>query len=710
MFELIILAASATINLLLGLTVYQKNPRSATSRLFLFLTLSFALWSTVNYISLHPFLFAQIVWVRLVLACAALLCLAVFLTFTVFPSNSMVGSAKIRSGLILYTLCVMLLVMTPAAFAVNHAGNPTPQPGIAFFTLLVIFSLGGGIVNLAKKLRHATGRTKTQLRLVVAGLIVTFGLIFISNFLLVVLFNVHNLISFGPAYTLIFCGTIAYAIIRHRLFDIRAVIARSVGYLLVIGAISLVYSVGLFGVIDVLFPRPYQEFLRQIISVILIAPLVLSFQSVKRFFDRITNRVFYRNYYEPQLVLDALSKVLVHSIDITYLKKQSAKVLADAIKPREITYWLDSEPHSKAPEVAFLRKLFERQRNNLFILDESDEAHDVIQRMRDLDIAVAVHLRINLQTLGYITLSFKESGEPYSDNDKRLLSIAAGEIAISLQNALQFKEIKNFNETLQQKIVEATKELRRSNEKLKELDETKDDFISMASHQLRTPLTSVKGYLSLVLDGDAGPIKATQRELLGQAFISSQRMVYLISDLLNVSRLKTGKFIIEATPVNLADMIVDEIAQLKEAAASRSVELIYNKPTRFPTLMLDETKTRQVIMNFVDNAIYYTPAGGHIRVEVEDKTSTVELRVVDDGIGVPAHEQRHLFTKFYRAGNARKARPDGTGLGLFMAKKVIVAQGGAIIFESHEGKGSTFGFTFRKDKLAPPLQPTLAED
>ena len=116
--------------------------------------------------------------------------------------------------------------------------------------------------------------------------------------------------------------------------------------------------------------------------------------------------------------------------------------------------------------------------------------------------------------------------------------------------------------------------------------------------------------------------------------------------------------------------------------------------------MLDETKIRQVIMNFADNAIYYTPSGGKIIVELKDNGDSVELDVVDSGIGVPKEAQHHLFTKFYRANNAQRARPDGTGLGLFMAKKVVVAQGGAIVFRSVEGKGSTFGFTFPKAKLA----------
>jgi signal transduction histidine kinase len=208
--------------------------------------------------------------------------------------------------------------------------------------------------------------------------------------------------------------------------------------------------------------------------------------------------------------------------------------------------------------------------------------------------------------------------------------------------------------------------------------------------------------LSLVLEGDAGKISPLQRKMLSQAFTSSQHMVYLIADLLNVSRLKTGKFIIDSAESNLAEVVQEEINQLTEVLDSHSLKLVYNKPTNFPELMLDETKTRQVIMNFIDNAIYYTPAGGVVTVELLDKPQDVELRVVDNGIGVPKSEQHHLFTKFYRAGNARKARPDGTGLGLFMAKKVVIAQGGAIIFESTEGKGSVFGFSIPKSKIAMP--------
>jgi signal transduction histidine kinase len=287
----------------------------------------------------------------------------------------------------------------------------------------------------------------------------------------------------------------------------------------------------------------------------------------------------------------------------------------------------------------------------------------------------------------------KKSGNIYSKADLKIIEIIADELVIAIQNALRFEEIQEFNVTLQSRVNNATTKLRRTNDKLKAIDATKDEFISMASHQLRTPLTSVKGYLSMVLEGDAGEINDTQKKLLDQAFVSSQRMVYLIADLLNVSRLRTGKFIIDSGESNLAELVEGEVSQLKEQAKSKNLSLNYDKPDDIPPLLLDETKTRQVVMNFVDNAMYYTPVGGKIDITVKADKHHAYFMVKDNGLGVPKEEQKHLFTKFYRAKNARKVRPDGTGLGLFMAKKVITAQGGNILFESKEGKGSTFGFS-----------------
>ncbi|MEK7594422.1 MAG: HAMP domain-containing sensor histidine kinase [Patescibacteria group bacterium] len=295
--------------------------------------------------------------------------------------------------------------------------------------------------------------------------------------------------------------------------------------------------------------------------------------------------------------------------------------------------------------------------------------------------------------VGLLIIGYNYPVKTMTPADTLLVERLSEGLGVALDNKLLFEENQHV-----------LRQLKESNAKLRALDEAKDDFISMASHQLRTPLTSVKGYISMIKEGDAGKVTPLQKQMLNQAFFSSQRMVYLIADLLNVSRLRTGKFIIEATPVNLAQVIDEEIGQLTEIARIHKQALVYDVPKKFPELMLDEVKTRQVIMNMIDNALHYTPTGGIITVKLIEKPLTVEMRVEDNGIGVPKSEQPHLFTKFYRAGNARKTRPDGTGLGLFMAKKVIIAQGGSVIFETHENKGSTFGFVFSKAKHAtPPL-------
>lgn len=340
------------------------------------------------------------------------------------------------------------------------------------------------------------------------------------------------------------------------------------------------------------------------------------------------------------------------------------------------TTWANSDMQSQlvsvGPEDMILKTIFKQR---------TPEIIHFTQKFNCQSICI-VKLLARKDLVGLLCIGITQHIDEVKVEDIEHLGRIGEAVGIAIDNKLLFEE---------NKVV--LKKLKQSNEKLKALDEAKDEFISMASHQLRTPLTSVKGYVSMVLEGDVGKISTQQREMLEQAFASSQRMVYLIADLLNVSRLKTGKFVIERAPTYLPDVVETEMKQLIESAKARKLELIFQKPEHFPMLNLDETKTRQVIMNFMDNAIYYTPAGGHIHVELTAKDQTVEYKVIDDGLGVPKEEQHHLFTKFFRAGNAKKARPDGTGLGLFMAQKVVIAQGGSIIFESQENKGSTFGFS-----------------
>lgn len=526
--------------------------------------------------------------------------------------------------------------------------------------------------------------------------------------------NVNSIQFLRPLGALVMVGALAYAIAFKKLFDIRLVVVRALVYTLTLTSVGFIYGFFAFGIVGrILFDGQSFSIQQQVVYTILAVILAFTFQPIERFFNRFTNRIFYRDAYDSQVLLNRLSNVFSSEIDIKKVIDQSSQIIAEELKLTHAVILVNDErgnfrsaTYGRAPDLSDIKRSYLEQLSRKVTIVDNDDKLKNKSYFQDHNISLVVRLVTQDGVVGYLVMGQKQSGNVFNSQDTSVMTIISNNLAVAIQNTLLVERIQMFNITLQQKVDDATRKLRRTNEKLKALDETKDDFISMASHQLRTPLTSIKGYLSMVVEGDAGKITNTQKEMLTQAYFSSQRMVYLISDLLNVSRLKTGKFVIEPTRVNLATMVEQEMNQLKEAAEARNLSLSFDRPEEFPDVMLDETKTRQVVMNFADNAIYYTPAGGHVRLRLIDTPTTVEFRVEDNGIGVARSDQPHLFTKFYRAGNARKARPDGTGLGLFMAKKVIMAEEGSIIFTSEEGKGSTFGFVFSKAKvLAPPKTP-----
>lgn len=709
-------------------TVYRQSKKSTT--LFSILAFTIALWLLLQLCIQTKVLRDPLLFARLTDLVSNYLAYFFLLFMLAYPENIKWQKFKRLASL----LIIPPLLFTPLAFtslmlnqvSVNNSGFSVTGAGVLYsvqLSYIAGYLLAGFILIVASTISKPKDQRKKNYWLIVA-LFQAGALNLLTNSVFA-RYAATQLLT--PISLFAMIVLITYAVVKHRLFDLRLIIARSIAYVAALVVLASIYGLLIFGVLNLIFKLEIPVSVQIFISAAT-AVSALTFARLKKFFDRVTNTIFYRDAYDPEVLYDKLNKLLVSTYDLEPLLMSVSTLLASELKATFVAIELKEivgqgqrfvgTEKLKMPlkDILAVRRQTTHFRQNVVAVDALDDekSKELKKILHRNEIAVIVQLasgaRRTADGLGYLMLGAKRSGNQYTQQDLRVLETVANELILAIQNALHFEEIQNFNLTLQEKVIEATKQLRKTNEKLKALDETKDDFISMASHQLRTPLTSVKGYLSLVLDGDAGPIKPTQRELLSQAFTSSQRMVYLISDLLNVSRLRTGKFVINAEPINLAEVITSELAQLKETAATRSLELKYDKPAHFPQLLFDETKTRQVIMNFVDNAIYYTPAGGHITVELEDKPTTIELRVIDNGIGVPKSEQRHLFTKFYRAGNARKARPDGTGLGLFMAKKVIAAQGGAIIFESEENRGSTFGFIFSKSKLTGPRTPSISVD
>lgn len=237
-----------------------------------------------------------------------------------------------------------------------------------------------------------------------------------------------------------------------------------------------------------------------------------------------------------------------------------------------------------------------------------------------------------------------------------------------------------------------TKELGEANEKLKELDDLKTDFISIASHQLRTPLTAIKGYTSMIMEGSYGEVSERVRGTIGKVFQSAQRLIYIVNDLLDISRIEQGRFTIALEPIKVANVLKDVVEELQQNAKTKnlSLELAVAPENMEVTASADFNKIRQVFLNVIDNAIKYTNEG-YVRVSVEPQTDKVLVSVKDSGLGISQETMKNLFQKFSRAKGVTKLHTDGSGLGLFIVKKIMEAHGGNVWAESEgEGKGSQF--------------------
>lgn len=713
--ETILLIAASAASLTIGLTVYSKNPKSVTHIIYGLLSLTLLLWSVANYFSLRTATDeGSLLVVRLIFICVVVQNSLFYIFTTVYPSvrKPRFSFKKLAFGA--YSALLVGLIATGYVVTGFENGNVVVGPAIALFILHAGFTVIAGFRNLLR----IKQTSETQKRQLIYGSLVLWCVVPVTNFVLPSAFDFTLFVRFSSLFVLLFNAFIAYAILRYKLFDIRSIVARASGYLLTLGIFFFAYVAVIAFINNTIFKDDNISLATQIlyaVIAVLSAPLLVV---MKRYFDKASRKVFYRDSYDAQVFISELNQALVNNVQLDSLLTKAALIIQESLKTSYCTFYIRDTSYFEARIIGAHRKQpeFEQlgdieglaSKTHRKVIDATEEYREeytkkLVKILKENDIDIMARLvstlEFDVKGIGYIFIGSKQSGSPYSKQDLQILEIVVNELVIAVENILRFEEIEQFNVTLQKKIDDATKELKQTNQKLLALDEAKDEFVSMASHQLRTPLTSIKGYLSMVLEGDAGKVTDTQRDMLGQAFFSSQRMVYLISDLLNVSRLKTGKFIIESKPVYLPDLVESEVSQLQEGAKAKNITLTYNKPEKFPTLNLDEMKLRQVVMNFSDNAIYYTPQHGKIDIDLKDTEKAVEFRVKDSGIGVPPNEKHKLFTKFYRAENARKTRPDGTGLGLFMAKKVIVAQGGSVIFDSKEGQGSTFGFSFPKDKL-----------
>ncbi len=224
----------------------------------------------------------------------------------------------------------------------------------------------------------------------------------------------------------------------------------------------------------------------------------------------------------------------------------------------------------------------------------------------------------------------------------------------------------------------------------KELDEMKNDFVRMVSHELRSPLAAIKQQHAVILDGLAGKLTDKQRELLSRAHAKIQGLLELINDLLDVAKMEAGHGQMEQVPLNLGDILAELVELLRERAASQKVVLKLEVPDGIPPVLADRRSMEEVFTNLVSNAINYSPDGGEVKIDAISRGDYLEVAVSDQGIGIEPEELPKIFDKFYRVKSPKTRLVIGTGLGLALVKGLIETHRGSVDVESAVGVGTTF--------------------
>lgn len=702
MFDIVMLVMSFVCNLFLAFLVYRANKTSITNRLFTGLTLVTSVWVVVNYYALNLKVEdLALFFVRLSMVFAAGQILFLYLLVSNFPLPDLVIKRKTLVLSITYTALVMVTALSPYLFtgikSLTPVTDPTPGPGIVLFMILIIWMVGSTIRQLIVKTRGSSGLLHRQMLSLSIGIILTYGLIAISNFILVIFFRYTNLIKFTPIYTLILVGMISYSIVAQQLFDIRVIIRRTVVY-----SVLLAFTLGTYSLVIFVFTAAFgggeafdpKTFAANSIAALLIA---VGFQPLQRWLTKATDKYLFKAEYNSQEVQVELSQKLAQALDI----REAAQSLVVTLKTRMrltrtgLITLVTEEGETLVKDVIqdgytdqtylqlpsdnlVLRQIFSqktlldteflrREAQSLRLEDPRLPAYNsMLLELDRLGVAVVIPLIVNDTVIGAFFVGAKMSGDYFSRSEIQFLNITASQTTNAIEKSRFWQE-----------------------------DQMKSEFVSIASHELLTPTAAMKGYLSMILDDNMGVVDETARKYLIKVAQSSDRLGKLVEDLLNVSRIESGRLKINKREFSLVESITKAVEELQVNAQKKALDLAFVAPTStgLPNVYADADHVYRVLINLIGNAIKYTERGW-VRVYVAQSDPVhIQFTVSDSGLGIPPEHIPHLFEKFYRADRKEIAGIQGTGLGLYISKRIIELMGGQMVVQSEVGKGTTFSFS-----------------
>ncbi len=716
----LVLIIALLANLVLGFFSYFKSRRGNVNLVWSVVIGTVILWVVVMIFYRSADALSSVFWSQILYAVATLIPLSFFYFTLIYPQGEWQVSKKSFFLIALPALIIIFLVSLPGAVIKDVGIRPGqekeilwgPFYGLYGLYISVYFTLA--LWNLFRKYRKSQGILKSQIRYMLLGTTISIALGSFSNLLLPT-FGEFRLNWLGQITTLFMIGFISYAIMRYQLMDIRFVIGKTAVYLF-----SFTTIIGLALLIISFNNRLGNPLRFDLLGPLTILLSIIIFQPIYRFLEKLASKYFYYTFYSYQTVLTDLGRKLTQVLDLDNLAALITNTLIETMKLDKAVLLLRNaqtgnyqikknvgfreENGISLVKDNFLTAYLEKTKISLvyeelsLVISDNKEKEKIDleslqQNMKKIEASLCLPLLIEDKIMGLIVLGKKISGGAYSKQDLDLLSTLANQASIALQNARLYAQVKNLSENLQQKVNDQTKELQEAYDDLKRLDEAKSEFISIASHQLRTPLSAIKGYISMLLEGTYGQLENKEKAPLQNVYQANERLIKLVNDLLNLSRIEAGKVELEKGMISLEKLIAEAIQIMKIKAKEKGLYLrIEKQKKKLPELLLDKEKLGQAIINIVDNAIRYTEKGGvAISLKNEPAENKIIIEIKDTGAGMDQSELTELFASFSRGSAGNQYWTEGTGLGLYVAQKFVEMHGGRIWAES-EGKneGSTF--------------------
>jgi len=294
---------------------------------------------------------------------------------------------------------------------------------------------------------------------------------------------------------------------------------------------------------------------------------------------------------------------------------------------------------------------------------------------------------------GFLFVGTQNSDIILTEGDEELIMILATQLGQALENARLFEKTWSNQQELENKVTERTQALSLALEEVKKISKRKTDFVSSVSHELRTPLTSIKGYAAILLTGKLGILPPEVKERLEKINRHSDELVHMVNDLLDISRIESGRMSMKLITNDLSDIIAKVYDLLSGQLKEKQLDLVTNISSDAKSVLVDRTQIERVFINIFGNAMKFTKPGGKISVNSSKKNGFVEVGITDTGCGIPAEALESIFDEFYRVDNLINQEAKGTGLGLALVKHIVEAHGGKIWATSKIEVGTTFSFT-----------------